>query len=524
VSIFLFSFIWVITSYSNHYYVDTSYIALVKRIDSSIEEKRCYNYEQLVNYLMFNHYNDEKLLEVIDEYCSLCQLVREEMYCQYSGLRIERESRILEELPPLDRSDDWMKLIERFSSIEDNRLKSDILATYAVHLDYDLDRKTDAIRVYLRAVDLAKEVGQDYSNYTSYSSYANIGALKQEQDRWKEAIMYYKKAFKVFHHRERPINQIRLLKWISQAYAIGENLDSSLHYLNLAYDLTNEYQQHEKAKGIQEIQAKYDNEKLQRNIAEQDLLLSQRQLYTLGLGSLSLLLAGGWIFYRRRAQDSMSKERQQAQLDSINARLDGEEQERIRVAQVLHDGIASQLTAVDFQLSAMRAASAGSYDASIDRSVDLIRDTSSQVRELSHELVPPVLLKLGLIPALEDLCHKYSSELLNFSIISVPCDVELNIDRDKSFTLYLITQELLQNILKHSDASEVSIHHYTREDQLTIEITDNSSISLDDELSVDGSIGLISMRTRIESLGGTFKRIPIDNGTQNLQRIVLPYI
>jgi len=475
VSIFLFSFIWVITSYSNHYYVDTSYIALVKRIDSSIEEKRCYNYEQLVNYLMFNHYNDEKLLEVIDEYCSLCQLVREEMYCQYSGLRIERESRILEELP-------------------------------------------------LRAVDLAKEVGQDYSNYTSYSSYANIGALKQEQDRWKEAIMYYKKAFKVFHHRERPINQIRLLKWISQAYAIGENLDSSLHYLNLAYDLTNEYQQHEKAKGIQEIQAKYDNEKLQRNIAEQDLLLSQRQLYTLGLGSLSLLLAGGWIFYRRRAQDSMSKERQQAQLDSINARLDGEEQERIRVAQVLHDGIASQLTAVDFQLSAMRAASAGSYDASIDRSVDLIRDTSSQVRELSHELVPPVLLKLGLIPALEDLCHKYSSELLNFSIISVPCDVELNIDRDKSFTLYLITQELLQNILKHSDASEVSIHHYTREDQLTIEITDNSSISLDDELSVDGSIGLISMRTRIESLGGTFKRIPIDNGTQNLQRIVLPYI
>ena len=219
----------------------------------------------------------------------------------------------------------------------------------------------------------------------------------------------------------------------------------------------------------------------------------------------------------------MSKERQQAQLDSINARLNGEEQERIRVAQVLHDGIASQLTAADFQLSALRAASSGNYDASIDRSVDLIRDTSSQVRELSHELVPPVLLKLGLIPALEDLCHKYSSERLSFTMASAQSDVELSMDRDKSFTLYLITQELLQNIMKHSDSTIVTIQHYILDEQLSIEITDNSSISLADDLSNYWSLGLISMRTRIESLGGSFSRMNNSIARENVQQITIPH-
>ena len=98
-------------------------------------------------------------------------------------------------------------------------------------------------------------------------------------------------------------------------------------------------------------------------------------------------------------------------------------------------------------------------------------------------------------------------------------------DRDTSFTLYLITQELLQNILKHSDASEVSIRHYTRDEQLTIEIRDNSSISLsDDDLSDDQSLGLISLRTRIESLGGSFSRKNNSTARENVQQITIPHI
>ena len=226
-----------------------------------------------MDYLIFNHYNDDQLSKVVVEYCSMCQLEREEIYCQYISLRIERESRIIEDLSAIDRSNDWEILTGRSFEIGDEQLKVDILATYAVHLDFDLDRKKDAIEVYLSAVDIAKELGQEYLNYTSFSSYANIGAIKQEQGNWREAIKYYKRAFKIFHQKERPLNQIRLLEWISQAYVMGENVDSALCYLNMAHDLTNEYQAHEKAKGVQEIQAKYDNEKLERENAQQQLLL-----------------------------------------------------------------------------------------------------------------------------------------------------------------------------------------------------------------------------------------------------------
>ena len=211
---------------------------------------------------------------------------------------------------------------------------------------------------------------------------------------------------------------------------------------------------------------------------------------------------------------------------AISARLDGAEQERIRVAQVLHDSIASQLTTADFQMTVMRAQLRPDETELLDKSVNLIQASSQQVRELSHELVPPVLLKLGLIPALQDLCHKYSSEQLSFTMGSGQSDIEqISIDRDTSFTIYLITQELLQNILKHSDASEVSIRHYTRDEQLTIEIRDNSSISLsDDDLSDDQSLGLISLRTRIESLGGSFSRKNNSTARENVQQITIPHI
>ena len=132
-------------------------------------------------------------------------------------------------------------------------------------------------------------------------------------------------------------------------------------------------------------------------------------LFTILLVILIVLIILRFKARQARLKDELRIIEQQAQLEEIIARLKGGEQERIRVAQVLHDGIASQLTAADFQLSALRTESTGAYAASIDRTVDLIRDTSSQVRELSHELVPPVLLKLGLIPALEDLCYKYLS-------------------------------------------------------------------------------------------------------------------
>ena len=309
----------------------------------------------------------------------------------------------------------------------------------------------------------------------------------------------------------------------SKYYSASENFESAFIELKQAFNIKDELALNEDAIRTSELNIRLNTAEKEQQIAEQKILLSQRQLYMGAFGSLSLFLAGGWLFYRRRTKDNITKQKQQAELQAISARLNGAELERIRVAQVLHDGIASQLTAADFQLSALRAASAGSYDASIDRSVDLIRDTSSQVRELSHELVPPVLLKLGLIPALEDLCYKYSSEQLSFTMASAPSDSELSIERDTSFTLYLITQELLQNILKHSDASEVSIRHYTRDNQLIIEIMDNSSITLADDLRDDRSLGLISMRTRIESLGGSFSRMNNSIARENVQQITIPH-
>jgi len=427
---------------------------------------------------------------------------------------------------------DWIDNINFAVDANEHHLEIKFRGLYAVYLELSKTDYPEAIILYKRNIELCKKLNnEEYDRYL-FSNCVNLGNLYQTIDSFEMAIAYFKEGLSIGPNETRVYqNEIKVYGWISETYKDLGQLDSALHYSELKYDVLDESDRSQHDDRMSELEEQYQNDVLTENLKTEQVRLTRNRLY-LALSSL-VALFGAYFLYQKRKEnkqalvkfsDEKIKAQQQAQLDSINARLDGEEQERIRVAQVLHDGIASQLTAADFQLSALRTASAGSYDASIDRSVDLIRDTSSQVRELSHELVPPVLLKLGLIPALEDLCHKYSSDKLNFSMASAPDDVEqLRIDIDTSFTLYLITQELLQNILKHSDASEVSIRHYTQDKQLTIEITDNSSISLPDDLSNDQSLGLISMRTRIESLGGSFNRIYNSTDNKNIQRIEIPY-
>ena len=403
----------------------------------------------------------------------------------------------------------------------------------AIYTELTLKDFDAATSMYKKNVELCDNNENEAFNRYKYSNLLNLGNLYQSIDSFEAAIQYYKKGLSISDNPTAVFqNQIKAFNWISDTYKELGQLDSALYYQELRYEALNTSDRHKHNQRMYELEEQYQNEILSENLDSQKVILNRNRLL-LALSIITICAIGFSLYQKlaenelikRNHEDERIKANQQAELMAISARLDGAEQERIRVAQVLHDSIASQLTTADFQMTVMRAQLRPDETELLDKSVNLIQASSQQVRELSHELVPPVLLKLGLIPALQDLCHKYSSEQLSFTMGSGQSDIEqISIDRDTSFTIYLITQELLQNILKHSDASEVSIRHYTRDEQLTIEIRDNSSISLsDDDLSDDQSLGLISLRTRIESLGGSFSRKNNSTARENVQQITIPH-
>ncbi len=183
----------------------------------------------------------------------------------------------------------------------------------------------------------------------------------------------------------------------------------------------------------------------------------------------------------------------------LNATIDGRESERKLIAEILHDSVSSLLSSANLHLQASRSV----YDdipLEIEKSQRIISEASDKIRNLSHELISSVLLKFGLSYSIFDLCEKYSN-----SQIELVSDIN-NIQRyEQAFEIKInnIIEELVNNILKHSNASESIISLEQKDKDLHIEITDNGDgFKLDQAVLKDG-LGLNQIKARVAMMEGS---------------------
>ncbi len=134
--------------------------------------------------------------------------------------------------------------------------------------------------------------------------------------------------------------------------------------------------------------------------------------------------------------------------------------------------------------------------------VSLITDAYNQVRHISHNLLPSILEKQGLIPALEKLIADLNrSGRTTFElIVSDAMTIE---DKKISFELYSCVLELINNILKHANARQVVIELVQTDGHTILMITDDGA-GIDEQKAVATGKGLENIRQRMNSLNGTF--------------------
>jgi PAS domain S-box-containing protein len=186
-----------------------------------------------------------------------------------------------------------------------------------------------------------------------------------------------------------------------------------------------------------------------------------------------------------------------------------EERERESLSREIHDNIGQLLFTLKMGLSRVSKKMPKKLSALKDQLSELsylLNRTIKEIRGLSHALHPPLIEDLGLIPALEGLCQDFRS----YSEIKIKCSFkEIQESREPiiTITLYRFFQEGLNNILKHSQATEayLSLASSNRGD-ITAVIEDNGiGFVLDDALSPQRNtktLGLVSMRERLALIGG----------------------
>jgi signal transduction histidine kinase len=193
--------------------------------------------------------------------------------------------------------------------------------------------------------------------------------------------------------------------------------------------------------------------------------------------------------------------------------IEGEENERIRIAKELHDGIVQDLSSIYLNLNA------GSDDK--EATISHLKQTIKEVRGLSHQMMPITLREKGLLLALEELFSRTLPPLsIDYTFDAFGINERLDLKIETS--LYRIVQELLNNIIKHSQASEVNCVLRKTEQHILLILEDNGvGIS---NLENKKGIGLESLSSRLEYLNGTLEMSASENESGLYTKIQIPIV
>ncbi|MFH2122456.1 MAG: response regulator [Pseudomonadota bacterium] len=203
------------------------------------------------------------------------------------------------------------------------------------------------------------------------------------------------------------------------------------------------------------------------------------------------------ITERKKNADKIAQHHQQ--LQQLSSRLiETEEKERRRIARELHDQIGQQLTALGINLHIMEHSVPPEQRKRIDDSFELIKTMTGKVRDIMADLRPLILDDYGLGPALQWYGSVFAKRTgLTVIVLAEPPRLSANLE----ITLFRITQEALNNVIKHSQATKVEIRCALEDKLLSLAIEDNGC-GMQDKAPESQTWGLLSMHERIETLGG----------------------
>lgn len=214
----------------------------------------------------------------------------------------------------------------------------------------------------------------------------------------------------------------------------------------------------------------------------------------------------------RRKQAENELRESDRQLRALAARLDQvREEERTRIAREIHDELGQSLTGLKMDLAwtnklleKPKKPAAPVLREKIAAMMKLIDLTVQSVRRISSELRPGVLDDLGLLSAIEWQANEFQQRS------GTACDVSIAADKrpvppEISTAVFRIFQEILTNVARHAKATHVQVGLSKTGDQLVLEVHDNGRGVTPQELGDRRSLGLLGMRERAETFGGTVK-------------------
>jgi signal transduction histidine kinase len=352
-----------------------------------------------------------------------------------------------------------------------------------------LNRHDQALKYYRQAI-ISKDSSQKAQKINDLGDIQKRFELEQMKIRFdNDKNLAQKQADAI-----QRTNQIKLLLAQNEKQKLVQK-GLELVQISLQKDIKNTTESQQRNQEIKQLKI--------NQLAKNLLLENEKQktllLIVLLVSALSILAVGYSVFLRNKNKELINKNN-----EIQEALLKGQTIERKRVASELHDNVGSLLSAVRVSLLTLNRQKLPSHDQKVFVQIQsMVEGACKEVRLISHNLLPEELEKYGLQTALEKMFERlnFSTRIdftLNTKGLKEMEDSKVVINKKASFHIYSICLELINNILKHSQASDAALTFRKNGEMIELFMRDNG-VGLSEEQQENG---FKNIRERVEALKG----------------------
>lgn len=421
----------------------------------------------------------------------------------------------------------------------------------AINFD-DRGNHDSAIMVYSQIIDTLTKY--DPESIVS-ATYNNIGNSLKKLGNIKEAEKNFLKSLEIFKKSESKdlYSKATIYNNLGDIYSLKENFDLSRMYIDSSmhcaqamgdYEKIRDnlyvYYKYYKRKGdidsallynekyhaykdsivsekstriVNDLETSYrvqkkenENALLKEKTALQDLEISKAQTRMILLGAavafLSLLFLFSFRNMRLRQKTKLAEEKEKLKQENFKGMMLAEEQERVRIARELHDGLGQILSTAKLNVASLEGEQADPEDEKlVKNSMDLIDHSLREVRAISHNLMPTALIEKGLLKALEEQAQKINESNQVKLILEINGDYS-KLEKSVEIAIYRIVQEVLSNMLRHSEADRIEIALNEESGKLRLLIKDNGKGFDTSTIAKSKGIGWKNIFSRVSMFDG----------------------
>ena len=357
----------------------------------------------------------------------------------------------------------------------------------------------------------------------------NKGFLNYYNGQYIEANKYGLQSLALSRSNEDFDYMIKSYQLLSKAatglgnYEIADSYDfkvDSIHQMQVTDKLRGE---------VQGLEKKYETQKKESEILKLNAENKQKStLNNMLIGSAIGLILFSLLGYRNfKNKQKVSAQQQELQkqkiaelekdkqLTAIDAMLQGQEEERSRIAKDLHDGLGGMLSGTKLSFIHMKENLVLTPENAIlfEKSLSMLDNTIADLRKVAHNLMPEALVKFGLADALKDFCDSIQTSS-GIKVIYQQQGENRKLPNTPEVFTYRIIQELVNNAIKHANANQIIVQLNINTHKLSITVEDDGNGFDINKIANSKGAGMDNIKYRVQYFNGTLDIVTAPgNGT-----------